>query len=210
MKLLEIDNIATGIKFFGSRLIEGTALVRNMGIYRAEVRMTQLTQISLYSRMLHKIKACNAMMASKYAGLRVLPPGKIPSMGHIQLEIETPVSGEMSMWPEEVTVGFYRISFPANKRMIDDFISYGFDGLFALQKAIPPDCSERGRIVMSSHMRGEQLSLATQMPCGCTHHSIPPVVLVGFYRIMSIIRDGDYNWDFGFFCELHHGEKQSA
>lgn len=211
MKLLEIENLATNIKFFGSYLSAGTALVRNIGFYKAEVRMTQFTQIGLYSSMLRKIKDCNDMMASKYAGLRVVtPPGESPTLGHTELEIQVPVSGEMSMWPEEVTVGFYRILFPADIRILEDFISHGFDVLFALKKAIPPDCLDRGCMVMSSHMRGEQLGLATQLPCGCTYHSIPPAVLVGFYRTMSIIRKGEYNWDFDFWCEIHHGGKNDC
>jgi hypothetical protein len=208
MKLLEIENTATNIKFFGSRLITGTALVRNMGIYRAEVRMTQLTQFGLYSRMLGKIKGCNAMKASKYAGLRMRGPGESPKIGHFQLEIQVPVSGEMSMWPDEVTMGFYRISFPASERIQEDFISHGFDVLFDLQKAIPPDCLKQGCMVMASHMRGEQLAIGTQLPCGCTHHSIPPAVLVGFYRTVSIIRPGDYNYELDCYCEFHHGERK--
>ena len=209
MKLLEIENLASRTQFFGSGLSDGAILVRNIGMYRVEVRLTELAQIGLYGRLLRKIKNCNAMKASKYAGLRVLPPDERPKMGYIQLEVETPVYGEMSMWPIEVTMGFYRISFPADKRIMDDFISHGFDGLFALQKAIPPEYSKMGFMVMSSHMDA-QLSLGTHLPCGCTYYSIPPAVLVGFYRTVSIIRPGDYNKDLGFHCELHHGGRDAS
>ncbi len=180
MKLFELENIATDIKFFGSGLAAGTALVRNMGIYRAEVRMTEFTQIGIYAWLLGKIKRCNTMKASKYAGLRF--SGETGA-GHVQFEVEHPISGELTMWPQEMTLGFYRVSFPSGQQE-HDHINFGFNDLFLLQHVIPPEHSKAGCIVMSSHMPG-QLFADIFMPCGCTHYTIPNAIMVGFYRIIT-------------------------